>query len=149
MLHLYFKGQDYRVPTDKSVVRNVEHTFLGMGFTATPENKKLVYAIDQGELLDRYVFIDRFGQHLYTDCLSTGCKAALLVQNTDKVIDLCECGLNAVNTILSVCKEGYVLMEAPGIPLEEGAAEVVLEADGKVFHSIAQLNEYLEGECFL
>lgn len=141
MLYLYFRGAE---PAEIPIVTNVESAFLWAKFEATEENKALVRKIEQGTLVDRATFIDRMGYRLYTECLSTGCKAALLVQNTDKLIDLRECGLNAINTILTTCKSGKVLMDPPSLEFEGEGIPVEIMLDGRVFHNIKQLNDYME-----
>lgn len=140
MLYLYFRGSE---PAEIPVVTNVESAFLWVKFEATEENKALVQKIEQGTLVDRTAFIDRMGYRLYTECLSTGCKAALLVQNTDKLIDLRECGLNAINVIFSTCKSGRVLMDSPSLEFEGEGTPIEIMLDGRVFYDVKQLNDYV------
>ena len=99
------------------------------------------------ELRDGSRFLDRFGVTLYTQQLSTGCKAALMVNNSDKVIDLRECGVNAISAILSLCKSGRVAMTAPATDLEDftNGSRVTVNVMGRVFHSMREVDAFLRG----
>lgn len=92
MLNVYIYGQasDAKgvIPKDKDLIQDPEVAFLMTRISADSTDAKLVEAIDEGRLIDGRTFVDRFGVTLYTSCLSTGCKAALLVNNTDAVVDL-------------------------------------------------------------
>lgn len=62
--------------------------------------KNIIKAIDLGEFMDITKFKDRFGIVLYTTCLSTGAKTLINIANSDKVINGCELGQNAIDYML-------------------------------------------------
>ena len=68
--------------------------------------KRIVKAIDQGELIDSNKFKDRFGVSLYVSELSTGCKAAICAYyHPELIVDTQECGLNARDAIFNYCEK--------------------------------------------
>jgi hypothetical protein len=149
MLTVYLRGVSETnadvIPEGLDIVTDSESAFTLLDFQATEPNKSLVREIDKGELLDRRFFLDRFGVQLYTEMLSTGCKTALLVNNTNKVIDLLECGANARDAIFANCKNGSIVMDIPDIALctlGKGPVEVCI--NGHMFHSLDDVNWYLE-----
>ena len=148
LLTVYIKGVGQTnkdvVPANLDIVTDVEASFVVTNFQATGSNCRLVQDIDQGTLVSRLHFKDRFGTMLYTDMLSTGCKAALIVNNTSKVVDLLGCGWNARDAILQHCKEGAVVMEDPEVTICTVNKEPVeISIDGHIFHDLDDVNWYL------
>ena len=130
-------------------VTDVEMLFKQIKIRGTIEECTVISKIEQGKYNDENSFIDRFGYKLYLSELSTGCKAALCVLNRpDILINLIECGINAVDVILTTCKKGNVVMRDRGITIkdysEDGKIEV--ELDGYVFTTVKRLNYYLFNE---
>lgn len=149
MLTVYLRGVGQSnkdvVPSGMEVITDAESAFALLDFQATNSNKELVEKIDHGILLDRRFFTDRFGVRLYTDMLSTGCKTALLVNNTSKVIDLLGCGTNARDAIFANCRDGYVVMDLPDITIcTVGCGLVEVSINGHVFTNLDDVNWYLE-----
>lgn len=96
--------------------------------------------MEQGKYLEPSFFIDRFKTKLPKDSLSTGCKAALVVENRpNKPVSLIECGYNAVSAIIQYCREGEVYTYVLEIPyvcfetLDLPSVSIDVELDGKGF----------------
>lgn len=128
---------------------DIEALFKQIRVKGTEEEKAVISKIEQGKYNDDNSFIDRFGYKLYLSELSTGCKAALCVLNKpDMQINLIECGINALDVILSICKNGSVIMRERGVTIkdysEDGRIEV--ELDGYLFTTVERLNYYLFDE---
>ncbi len=128
---------------------DIEALFKQIRIKGTPEEKAVISKIELGKYNDDSSFIDRFGYKLYLSELSTGCKAALCVLNKpDLQINLMECGINALDVILTTCKTGSVIMRERGITIkdysENGKIEVKL--DGYLFTTVERLNYYLFNE---
>ena len=128
---------------------DIEALFKQIRIKGTDEEKAVISKIEQGKYNDESSFIDRFGYKLYLSELSTGCKAALCVINKpDMQINLIECGINAIDVILSICKKGSVIMRERGVTIkdysEDGQIEV--ELDGYLFTTVERLNYYLFDE---
>lgn len=128
---------------------DIEALFKQIRIQGTEEEKAVISKIEQGKYNDDISFIDRFGYKLYLSELSTGCKAALCVINKPNMqINLIECGINALDVILSICKNGSVIMRERGVTIkdysEDGRIEV--ELDGYLFTTIKRLNYYLFNE---
>lgn len=147
MLNVYFR--DYMDLKDPNIERNVEDLFEEVKVEGTELDRKIINLIEKGEYVDRYSYIDRFGYKLYFDDMSTGCKAALCVANLpDRVIDLVECGLNARDVILSLCKSGNVLISDNMMSINGYSDDISVCVDGKVFNNVKDLNKYLWNDRF-
>lgn len=130
-------------------ITDIEALFKQIRIKGTEEEKAVISKIEQGKYNDDNSFIDRFGYKLYLSELSTGCKAALCVINKpDMQINLIECGINALDVILSTCKNGSIIMRERGVTIkdysEDGRIEV--ELDGYLFTTVERLNYYLFNE---
>lgn len=150
MLRMYVYGDHETardvVPSNMEIVTDVEAEFGAMGFEMTDTAKKIVKDVDEGELLSTEIFNDRLGRGLFTDCLSTGSKAGLLVSSCDKVIDLIECGINAISSIFIHCQSGNVALRNPMQDLigDSDTPVDIIIADDKEVHltTIKEVNEY-------
>lgn len=113
------------------------------------KSKVLMKLIDRADYVDNFTIIDRFGDKTFIDNLSTGCKTAIcVVEYPDKWINTLECGLNALNAILTTCDEGNIIILDTGwdIPMTFGS-KISVCVDGKEFKKISDMNEYIrEGE---
>lgn len=136
------------IPNNIEVIRDVERGFASLRLKCTDEEKHLVELIDKGTLIDNTSFIDRYGYKLYLSELSTGCKAALCVLNTDSIVDLVECGLNARDIIVSLCSKGSVLYNNNSATISNSYIDegIKVRVGDFVFYSIDRLNEYLYDE---
>lgn len=110
MLKLIMKGYDTLQNCD--VVHDIDAEFSSIEVKDTETNRRLIKGIDNATLIDSKYIKDRFGCKLSINDLSTSCKAALLLcDEPDKIIDLSECGYNAVQVILRSVKNGTALIE--------------------------------------
>lgn len=141
MLKIHLKDEDKRLEFD------IEGEFSSLLVQDTPLNRRLIKEIDKGEYRDSLYFIDRFGDKLSVRYLSTGCKAALLVANTNLNVDLQECGYNAVSAIVRNCTDGEITLIDTGlcITLEGNTLDtpIDVEIDGYNVKDINTLNQYL------
>lgn len=119
-------------------VMNVEEEFARRGIQDTPYTRLCIEKIENGKYLDNLHFIDRFGNTLYINCLSTGCKAATLVPKC--VVDLVECGANIRNFIINNCTEGTIIMYYPQTHFPPGKCDV--EVCGFRFTDMERLDDY-------
>ena len=157
MLHLYIYGTGGRpediIPYGMELVNDVEAEFRSVGISVTDTSKKLVADIDGGELLDRSRFMSSVGVSTFTGFLSTGTKAGVLVEKsaeTHKVINLIECGINAITAIIIHCHDGYATLFDPLRALEldrdlplDTPIDVITE-DGARLRTVQEFNEYIQ-----
>lgn len=127
---------------------DIESLFRTLKIKGTEEERYVISKIEQGEYNDEASFIDRFGYKLRIDQLSTGCKAALCVLNCTEKIDLLECSNNAIDVILSTCKNGNVIIRDRDITIRDYSptGTVDISMDGYRFSTIDRLNYYLFDE---
>lgn len=128
---------------------DIEGLFKQITVSGTPQEREIIEKIEQGKYNDSNSFIDRFGFKLYLSELSTGCKAALCVVNKPNTpMNLIECGINALDVIITTCKNGNVIMRDRDITIKDYSddGKVEVELDGYVFTSVERLNHYLFNE---
>lgn len=142
MLKMYLE----KLPDGIEVVNDVEEYFTSVLLKIDDIEKALVHEIEHGELKDDKFFVDRFGGTLYLDCLSTGCKAALCVANSDKVISLVECGWNVHDVIVSILREGSVFLPHHGVSFGCESDDIDVCFDNYRFTSLDRLNYYIDYE---
>lgn len=132
-------------------VRDPEAYFVKIKISCDDTDKRLVSIIDEGVLVDSSRFLDRFGVTLYTSQLSTGCKAGLLVNNSDAIIDLRECGMNALSAILSLCKNGRVAMPMPCGDLTDYTEghEISVRIGSRVFRTMRDVATFMRGDLYV
>lgn len=95
------------IPPGMKYIENVEAVSLVL--QNTPLENTMLEVIEKGKYLSPSRFTDRFGDGLSVSEMSTGCKAALaVVHYPEYVINLDECGPNAIAAILTLCREGNV-----------------------------------------
>ncbi len=126
----------------------VEHDIEKLFFSTTIENneatRKLLKQIENAEYISSSKYKDRFGIILSINDLSTGTKAALCVlYHPDKIIDLVECGNNAIDAIIENCKDGYILDSEHTAAYYSAGTGISVEFDGKTFTSVDSLNDYI------
>lgn len=135
--------------TDNMCNTDIELLFKTITITGTDEERGIISKIEQGEYNDSVSFIDRFGFKLYLTELSTGCKAALCVLNKpDILINLRECGINALDVIITTCKTGNVIIRDRGITINDYSDDgnIEVELDDYVFTTVDRLNHYIFNE---
>lgn len=145
-LHLYFN--DEPLPADREVLRNVEAFFISPTDKISEPLRQVLKQVEQAEpstkTSDR--FIDRFGAELYWSCLSTGTKTAfVLCSYQDKIIDACECGRNAIQSIVEHITCGHLMIPYPTYSLPHTPVDVILH--GKHFTDGMALDHYRKEEC--
>ena len=128
-------------------------TGIKLNFDAVEEN--FIKLIDKGSLIkgNRGSFLDRFGNKLPLDYLSTGCKAALCVLYCgENVINLVECGINAQTVIVTELKDGCIFIPYHDDGFYRGSSfskSIDVGLDGYRFTDLSRLNYYLTDERFL
>lgn len=135
------------VENDK-VIRDVEEQFAKIKLTGSKIERELINKIEKATYNDEYSYIDRFGYKLYNTELSTGCKVALCVVNCPElIIDLIECGVNARDIIIGLCKEGKVLIQENGVTIVKYFNEPIdVKIDNYRITSVDRLNKYIFSE---
>lgn len=152
MLTIYIKGQT--LPEGLDVRGDTELEFARIQVKDTEYTRKAIKEIEKGEYYNEVVFTDRFKGNLYYSEMSTGCKAAIVVgTNPNIVLDLRECGLNAIDFIVANCRDGNILILPPDNPIglhrePEGYVDSDIDVciDGERFFNSKDLNEYLLAE---
>lgn len=97
------------IPFDSEVDKFVDANAMFPKFKlkGSSLDRKLIREIEHGEYISNTEYCDRFGRVLPIWCMSTGCKVALCIANLpDVLIDLVECGDNALVAIFRYCKDG-------------------------------------------
>lgn len=130
---------------------NVDRVFPTFKLIGTELDKKIIADIEQGEYVSNTEYKDRFGRTLPIWYMSTGCKIALCVANLpDTLIDLIECGDNALVAIFKYCNKGNVR-------LFDDSKEIVVDKDfncdiqfdGYHFTLFSRFQYYLKDEyCY-
>ena len=141
-LKLYLEEQN-------NMVKDIENEFSSLKIKWTEKEKKIVELIEKGKLIDEHSFLDRYGYKLYVSELSTGCKAALcVINNAKKIYNLIECGLNARDVIVSLCKEGNVFVDYNDVTFVKYGDDdkIDVQLDDYVFTDMNRLNVYIEDE---
>lgn len=117
------------------------------GILDTKINREILKSIEQSQYYDKYNVLDRFGAKLNIRNLSTGCKAALLVANSSKKIDLSECGFNARDFIITRISNGSIVLHNSGVSIA-GNKDINIDAiiDNKHFKTVRELDDYIQEE---
>ena len=109
-----------------SIENDAEKLFSMTKLNGTHEERKLNEVIEKGSWNDDSSFIDRFGFKLPIDDLSTGCKAALAVLNHPEIVlDTIECGVNAVDAMFCLCKNGSIIADLEKVSFEDEMASQI------------------------
>lgn len=130
-------------------ITDIEALFRQIRIKGTAAESAIFSKIEHGKYNDENSFIDRFGYRLHLSELSTGCKAALCVlNNPDLQINLMECGINAIDVILTTCKYGSVIMRERGITIKDYSETGIIdvELDNYQFTTVERLNYYIFNE---
>ena len=146
MLEIHLRGYNTLNHYD-NLIEDVEMEFAKIKLTGREEERKVLQFLEQAEYFDDMSFVDRFGDKRHIDDLSTGCKAIMVVlQNPDTWVDTKECGLNALSILISVCKDGKVIIndyqcKFPNYNLEKN---INVRFDGKTFTDYSAFNQYFD-----
>lgn len=108
------------IKSDLPIENDAEKLFATVHLKGTPEEKKLIEVIEKGKWNDEVSFIDRLGFRRFIDDLSTGTKAALSILNRpDVILDTKECGVNAIDAMLCLCKNGNIIIDLEKASFED------------------------------
>lgn len=143
-LNVYLDSK--RVPPDRKVIEDTEKQFRTCVLQISQEEQKLVEFIDGGYFDSRATYVDRFGTRLPISELSTGCKTALCVLHYKvHIVNLRECGSNAVEGILRFCRTGSVLIpfDPTGFLVSDDNAPVEIICNGYRFTNYSSFNFYV------
>ena len=142
MLTIYFKDID--APTE-NIIDDIEEAFCTFRLTGTKVERAAIEEIEKGKYRDSRVFEDRFGVCLYTDCLSSGSKAMMVVGHyPDKVVNCVECGANAITSIAMNCDNGAIIILPRAYGVEIGGDKPInVLCRGHLFTDPWDLNSYL------
>ncbi len=96
MINIYTKRN--LIPNGINIIDDPEGTFGFASLTGSDFQKLVIHDIDKGSYLDKDKFIDRFGVAVSIRELCTGTKSLILLEmlGNDNVIDMTECGGNAL-----------------------------------------------------
>ena len=144
MLNLYIK--DFLNPPEGlPYIHDVEGGFIEIEINKVPKLADALLAIEQATPCNEDVFTDRFGVGLYYKYLSTGCKAALCVAAfPDKLINVEECGFNALDAIIHLYTEGNILLVSFNRGITSYPSNIInVKCNGFVFTNADALNQYL------
>lgn len=143
-LSIYFEGVD-ELP-DMPIERDVETLFMTVRLDGCDYDKTMLREIEEGQFVDNFNFIDRFGCTLARDCLSTGTKAALsLYHMPDVMIWGVEMSHDALAEIVKHCMQGTLLLPASNYyvrcKIEDCKIDVVCK--GRHYTSMHEFAEYM------
>ena len=148
MLKIYLDGillEELETMDDNDIITDVELAFNAVKLCGSEVEAIILREIEQAQYKDATHIIDRFGDKLSIDFISTGCKAALVVlNNPDKVVSLVECGYNARDIIINYCKDGAVIMPESAITIVKEVETIDIEMEGYKFTDIDEVNHYIQ-----
>lgn len=133
---------------NKKAYLNIEGLFSSINLTGNAKEKRVIELIEKGKYNDSASFIDRFGVKLPISELSAGCKTALCIINNPNIeIDTQECGINAVDVIVSLLREGNIAIQDRDITFVDYDGDTIdVQLDGYKFTSVERFNYYLFDE---
>lgn len=151
MLNLFIKDiSDMSFIESLPFITDVNKEFDKLGLSGSTDEELFLNRLEHGKSIpgDSYAYIDRFGFKLSASDMSTGCKAAICVlRSTSKIIDLTECGLNAVGMILSWCREGNIYIPGYAVTFPDYSESLVsIRLNNYIFSTLSRLNDYLDNE---
>lgn len=148
MLIIAIRGFTKETIPDSMIIHDVENGIAIEGIQFTEGAKKAVSDIEKGTLINKYKFKCRTGEVLSVECISTGCKAAILAQqNKHKFIDMIEVGVNALDFIVNTVRSGHIIMEYPDILFSDignGSCDVGILGYPYNFKSVRDLNYFID-----
>lgn len=144
MVHLQIYTEDFVRPSI-----DIDMEFDKISIEKTPSVEKFLKILDNAIYKSPSQFIDCFNTTLDIDCLSTGCKTALLALfRPDLLIDLTECGDNARSAILNFITEGNIISPPFLLPIIYPFSEPTcdVELNSYRFTKFKALSNYLYDE---
>lgn len=139
MLSIY---TDRSLITKDNIIYDNEAFFRRNTIKDEDAMRNIIKAIDLGEFIDTTKFKDRFGVVLYTTCLSTGAKTLINIANSDKVINGCELGQNAIDYMLWNLN-GRVFFKKGTLDLDECVDYSRILINNKHVNNLSEVEELL------
>ena len=138
---------DEVLPKKSEIIWDIDAYFAVISWNITADNKAIIEEIDRAiPSSDGIGFIDRFGNKLPWDFLSTGSKAGIIIPYTSKYVWTMECGYNALISIITHLTDGNIIMQFPYFTIPAVPIDVVLH--NKHFTDGDDLDDYFKEECF-
>lgn len=143
MLNIYLD----KYTGNEDVIHDVNEGILMLDIKDNDKNRELIEAIEHGKYNDNLSYIDRYGYKLSIQNMSNGCKAALCLNNSNAIIDLRECGENAISLIVGIMRKGSIIMPLRQRDLSALYGDEIDASIGEYrFSSMKRLNYYLSDE---
>lgn len=143
MLSINFVKDFEDAPSD--TIRDVECEFARRSFNPDEHDVQLINMIEGASVHGSGCLIDRFGIRFFSDGLSTGCKAALLVKPGGPPVSLEECGYNAIHFIVNYCSGTVVTRQPQGDYMDYLVRpEPVFLVNGVTLNGVEALNNYMD-----
>lgn len=95
------------IEKDKNFILDPNYLLLGCKIMDNEYNRNVICEIDKGTYLDEHFFIDRAGQKLPLQYLSTSAKILLAIPVADGIINGTPMGINVGNCFCKIQKEIY------------------------------------------
>lgn len=104
MLKLYTNPD---IKKNKNFIVDPNYLLFGYKIVDNEYNRNVIRKIDKGTYLDEHFFIDRVGQKLSLQYLSTSAKILLAIPVADGIINGTRWGINVGNCFCKIQKEIY------------------------------------------
>ena len=138
VIRLKSTKEKYQTRTD------INKMFDMIDVKGTEQERLALQLIDKATYKNELEVIDRFGDKISINNISTGCKAVIVILNSKEPVSTIECGMNALSVIFSLCGNGtiYVRDIWDKFPVVYNSDVVNIEIDGMTFKSFKAFNDY-------
>lgn len=138
VIRLKSTKEKYQTRTD------INKMFDMIDVKGTEKERLALQLIDKATYKNELEVIDRFGDKISINNISTGCKAVIVILNSKEPVSTIECGMNALSVIFSLCGNGtiYVRDIWDKFPVVYNSDVVNIEIDGMTFKSFKAFNDY-------
>ena len=138
VIRLKSTKEKYQTRTD------INKMFDMIDVKGTEKERLALQLIDKATYKNELEVIDRFGDKISINNISTGCKAVIVILNSKEPVSTIECGMNALSVIFSLCDNGtiYVRDIWDKFPVVYNSDAVNIEIDGMTFKSFKAFNDY-------
>lgn len=99
VIRLKSTKEKYQTRTD------INKMFDMIDVKGTEKERLALQLIDKATYKNELEVIDRFGDKISINNISTGCKAVIVILNSNEPVSTIECGMNALSTIFSLMVE--------------------------------------------
>jgi hypothetical protein len=134
-------GKDSK-PTE-NYIHDAESLIPLIGIDDNIVSREILKQIERGEYLSKGFFIDRTGCKVSALYLSTGSKALLSINNTDKIINGAELGLNAFEFLIQNVNGNVYFDNVDRFELPEYFTLSNISVNGKVCNTVLELENEL------